>query len=204
MQVCEEAPGLSGIGVTPSLMIGQWAPLVQGQASNVLWNCLSAIVDAGLAAIESLGGVDAIASSHPNSYGVLVDWARAQNAPISLPAADRPWGRRLEPAIRSLEGSALALGEGLTLVHYAGGAADWRPHRYGDGSALVNFMYSFPILISLRTRPHGIGGHLMGWRSRAIVRSATRGGRLRSEVASGATSLGRSLALHFRHTPVIR
>ncbi|SMB96874.1 MBL fold metallo-hydrolase [Deinococcus hopiensis] len=167
VRVWEEEPGLHGVGVTPSLMIGQRALLVQGASGNVLWDCLPVVDDAGLAAIAALGGVDAIAISHPHYYGVMVEWAHALGAPIYLHAADHEWVCRPDPAIRFWEGASLALGPDLTLVHcgghFAGGAVlHWQGGAGGLGALLtgdlinvvmdrrwVSFMYSFPNLIPL-------------------------------------------------------
>jgi len=58
-------PGLIGISTTPEFAIGQRALLVRTAAGNVLWDCISLVDDATVEIISALGGVRAIAISHP-------------------------------------------------------------------------------------------------------------------------------------------
>ncbi len=58
--------GLTGIGTQPDFAIAQRALLVQTQAGNILWDCVSLIDDATIAAVRALGGIAAIAISHPH------------------------------------------------------------------------------------------------------------------------------------------
>src|SRR3989475_9317815 len=112
----ELEPGLAGIGVDPSIGIGQRALLVQTAAGNILWDCLGFIDDAGVAAVRDRGGLSGIAMSHPHFYGVCVEWSQAfGNAPIFIPEADRRWVMRPDPAVRMCRGRS-APGAGLTLI----------------------------------------------------------------------------------------
>src|SRR5512140_1759103 len=87
-----ESDGLYGIGTEPSFAIGQRALLVQSPRGNVLWDCISLVDDATVHTVEALGGISAIAISHPHFYSSMVEWSRAfDNAPIYLHAADRRW-----------------------------------------------------------------------------------------------------------------
>src|SRR5438874_10107071 len=63
-----EEPGLTGIGSEPSFAIGQRALVVQGKDGNVLWDCISLIDDQTVTAVRALGGLKAIAISHPHFY----------------------------------------------------------------------------------------------------------------------------------------
>ena len=92
-------PGLTGIGTSPSFSIGQRALLVQTPGGNVLWDCISLIDEATVSAVNALGGISAIAISHPHYYSSMIEWSRAFNAPIYLHAADREWVMRPDPAI---------------------------------------------------------------------------------------------------------
>jgi hypothetical protein len=159
-----EEPGLIGIGMEPSFAIGQRALLVLRPGGNVLWDCIPLIDDAVVAAVAALGGISAIAISHPHYYSSMVEWSRAfGGAPILLHAADRQWVMRPDPAISFWDGDVKDLGDGLTLIrcggHFDGGTVlHWR-----DGDALlsgdiiqvvpdrrfVSFMYSYPNLIPL-------------------------------------------------------
>lgn len=163
-----EEPGLTGIGTKPDFAISQRALLVQSPHGNILWDCISLIDDATIEALNALGGVAAIAISHPHYYSCMVEWSRAFNrAPIYLHAADRQWVMRPDPAIVFWEGETHALHDGLTLVrcggHFAGGQVlHWPQGADGRGVLLtgdilyvvsdrryVSFMYSFPNLIPL-------------------------------------------------------
>jgi hypothetical protein len=162
-----EEPGLTGIGSTPRFAIGQRALLVQAPTGNVLWDCITVIDDETIAAVKALGGISAIAISHPHYYSSMVEWSHAFNAPIYLHAADRQWVMRPDPNIVFWEGETKPLGDGITLIrcggHFEGGTVlHWAEGAEGRGALLagdilnvvqdrryVSFMYSFPNLIPL-------------------------------------------------------
>ena len=161
------APGLTGIGTEPSFAIGQRALLVQSPAGNVLWDCISLLDAPTVEAVKALGGISAIAISHPHFYASLVEWGRAFGAPIYLHADDRRWVMRPDPAIVFWEGEHWTLGPGLTLLrcgghcpgstvlHWAAGADGAGVLFSGDTIQVVadrryvSFMYSYPNLIPL-------------------------------------------------------
>jgi glyoxylase-like metal-dependent hydrolase (beta-lactamase superfamily II) len=163
-------PGLTGIGMHPSFGISQRALLVQTPEGNVLWDCISLIDDPTIAAVRALGGVRAIAISHPHYYGVMVEWAKAFDAPIHIHAEERPHVMRPDPAVEFWEGETLPLFGGLTLVrcggHFAGAQVlHWPAGAEGRGALLsgdivnvvqdrryVSFMYSYPNQIPLPAR----------------------------------------------------
>jgi glyoxylase-like metal-dependent hydrolase (beta-lactamase superfamily II) len=160
-------PGLTGIGTSPTFAIGPRALLVQATGGNVLWDCISLIDDPTIAAVRALGGVSAIAISHPHFYSSMVEWSRAFDAPIYIHAAEREWVMRPDPAVRFWEGETHRLGDGLTLIrcggHFVGSQVlHWAGTADGKGALLtgdtinvvsdrrwVTFMYSFPNLIPL-------------------------------------------------------
>ncbi len=160
-------PGLTGIGVEPSFAIGQRALLVQAPGGNVLWDCVSLLDDPTVAAVRALGGLAAIAISHPHYYGAMVEWAQAFDAPIFLHKAERPWVMHPDPLVRFWDGETHALGAGLTLIrcggHFPGGQVlHWAAGAEGRGALLtgdiitvvadrrrVSFMYSYPNLLPL-------------------------------------------------------
>jgi glyoxylase-like metal-dependent hydrolase (beta-lactamase superfamily II) len=161
-------PGLTGIGTEPRFAIGQRALLVQGPEGNVLWDCISFIDEATVEAVDKLGGIAAIAISHPHFYDSMVEWSRAfEDAPIYLHVANRQWVMRPDPAIVFWEGERQALGQGITLIrcggHFDGSTAlHWAAGADGRGALLtgdtiqvvadrryVTFMYSYPNQIPL-------------------------------------------------------
>jgi hypothetical protein len=165
--VREEEPGLTGIGSSPGFAISQRALLLETGEGNLLWDCLAPFDDAVVEAVRARGGIDAIAISHPHYYTTMVDWSRAFDAPIHLPAADREWVTRPDEAIRFWDGDRLDLLGGLTLLrlggHFAGGSVlHWPAGAEGRGALLcgdilqvvpdrrwVSFMRSYPNLIPL-------------------------------------------------------
>lgn len=160
-----EGPGVFGVGTRPSLAIGQRALLVRAPTGNVLWDCVSYLDGDLIAEIERLGGISAIAISHPHFYGSMIEWADAFDAPVYLHAADREWVARPDDHIVFWEGEVWEFAPGLTLinagVHFDGGTV---LHRDSDGGALfsgdiatvaadrgwVSFMYSYPNYIPER------------------------------------------------------
>ncbi len=71
--------------------------------------------------VNALGGISAIAISHPHYYTSMVEWSRAfSDAPIHLNAADRQWVMRPDKAIAFWGGETLPIGENLTLIHCGG------------------------------------------------------------------------------------
>jgi len=66
-----EEPDLTGIGTEPAFAIGQRALLVQTPAGNVLWDCITLLDAATIDAVRALGGIRAIAISHPHYYASM-------------------------------------------------------------------------------------------------------------------------------------
>ena len=165
----QHCPGLIGIGTVPKFAIGQRALLLKTSSGNVLWDCISLLDDATQGIIRGLGGLSAIAISHPHYYAAMVDWAHAFRAPIYLHSSDKRWIMRHDPIVRLWTGDSLKLGDEVTLVrcggHFAGGTVlYWRGGNEGKGAILagdilqvapdlkhVSFMRSYPNMIPLPT-----------------------------------------------------
>jgi hypothetical protein len=164
----EEGPGVLGIGTEPATAIGQRALLVTTPAGNVLWDMITYLDDDLAGRIRDLGGIRAIAISHPHFYGSMTAFAREFGAPVYIHAHDRAWVARPDPLVRFWEGETHQLWGGLTLinvgVHFAGGQVlHWAGADGGAGAVLsgdimtvvpdrryVSFMYSYPNLIPER------------------------------------------------------
>lgn len=163
-----ESPGIIGIGTQPKFAIGQRALLIQHSEGNLLWDCVSLLDEETFRTVTDLGGLSAIAISHPHYYGCCVEWSRAfGDVPIYLHAADREWVMRSDPNMVFWEGDVHPIRDGLTLVrfggHFPGGAVlHWAEGADGDGALFsgdiiqvvpdrryVSFMYSYPHLIPL-------------------------------------------------------
>jgi hypothetical protein len=160
--------GLIGIGTVPQFAIGQRALLVRTPTGNVLWDCIAFIDAATIDIVKALGGLIAIAISHPHYYTTMVEWSRAfGDVPVHLHAADRRWIMRPAPAVKLWDGDTLALADGVTLLrcggHFAGGTVlHWAQGAGGRGALLtgdivqviphrnyVTFMRSYPNMVPL-------------------------------------------------------
>lgn len=160
-------PNLIGISTSPKFAIGQRALLVQTPEGNLLWDSISLIDEPTIAVVQSLGGLRGIAISHPHFYSSMVEWARAFEVPIYLPAANRPWVMRPDSAIEFWDGESKKLWGGLRVVrtggHFTGSSLlHWSSGAEGRGAIMtgdtlyvtadrryVSFMRSYPNLIPL-------------------------------------------------------
>jgi hypothetical protein len=159
---------LYGIGTVPDFAIAQRALLIQTPKGNLLWDCISLLDQATIDFVRGLGGLSAIAISHPHYYSSMVEWSQAFGGiPIYLHAADRSHVMRPDPAIHFWEGETLDILEDISLIrcggHFAGGTVlHWKAGADGKGALLtgdiiqiipdrnyVSFMYSYPNLIPL-------------------------------------------------------
>ena len=166
--VRDEGPGVTGIGADPPTAIGQRALLVRAPAGNVLFDMITYIDDDLIAQVRALGGISAIAISHPHFYGSMIEWAHAFDAPVYIHEADRRWTARPDDAIVYWTGDTREIADGLTLinagVHFDGGQVlHWAGGQDGAGvlcsgdimtvvpdRRYVSFMYSYPNLIPER------------------------------------------------------
>jgi glyoxylase-like metal-dependent hydrolase (beta-lactamase superfamily II) len=160
--------GISGIGIEPSFAIGQRALLLREADGCVMWDCVPMVTAEAVDHVRALGGLKAIAVSHPHFYGAVADWSEAfGGVPIYLHGDDRAFVTRPHPAIVPWSGDALQLSGDIRLLrtggHFAGGTMlHWRSGADGTGALLVgdiamvtmdrrfvSFMYSYPNYIPL-------------------------------------------------------
>jgi hypothetical protein len=159
--------GLMGVGTMPAFAIGQRALLVRTPQGNILWDCISFIDDATVAIITALGGVSAIAASHPHFHAAMVEWSHALGGPtIHLHASDRRFVTRLDSVISFWEDESLELSPGITLIrcggHFPGSTVlHWAQGAGGHGALMTgdtiqvtpdrnaSFMRSYPNLVPL-------------------------------------------------------
>jgi glyoxylase-like metal-dependent hydrolase (beta-lactamase superfamily II) len=163
-----EGSGLTGIGIDPAFGIGQRALHIGGSTGGFLWDCTSLVDEAAVTRVDQLGGVRAMAISHPHFYSSMVEWSRALGGiPIYLHEADRAWVMRDDPAIVYWGGGSFGVAPGITLIqcggHFPGSTVlHWAEGADGLGALLtgdsimvaqdrrtVSFMYSYPNLIPL-------------------------------------------------------
>jgi glyoxylase-like metal-dependent hydrolase (beta-lactamase superfamily II) len=175
---------LIGIGTSPSFGIGQRALLVRTPHGNVLWDCISLIDDAIVDIVNALGGLKAIAISHPHYYTTMVEWSAAFGGiPVYLHAADRRWIMRSAPCLQLWPEQTQEILPGVILIrvggHFDGGSVlHWADGADNKGALLsgdllqvtldrkfVSFMWSYPNYIPLGEKAvRAIAKRLEGWR----------------------------------------
>jgi glyoxylase-like metal-dependent hydrolase (beta-lactamase superfamily II) len=142
-EVAEEEPGLVGMVTRPRLGIGQRALLVRTPAGNLLWDCLGFVDDASVDVLTELGGVAAVAMSHPHFYGACVEWSeRFGGAPIYIHEDDAAWAQRPSDAYRFWPGDEVEPVPGLRLLrlggHFPGSSVVLWPDGAGGRGALLS------------------------------------------------------------------
>ena len=95
--------GIISIVTEPKVGIGQRAILCCTPKGNVLWDCITYIDDDTVQRIKDLGGINAIAISHPHYYSTAVEWARIFDCPVYYSAEDEEWIMRLGTSVQRLE-----------------------------------------------------------------------------------------------------
>ena len=168
--VDELEPGLVGITVEPRVGIGHRPLIVRTSNGNVLWDAPGFFDNALIEEIKRLGGIVAIACSHPHLTGLSVSLSKLfGGVPVWYGEDDQRWVRRPDDVIRFWRGTQEVL-PGVTLVqcggHFPGSAVlHWADGAGGRGAILtgdtirvntdrktVSFMRSFPNLIPLPPR----------------------------------------------------
>jgi hypothetical protein len=160
------APDLFGISTTPQFAIGQRAFLIITPAGNVLWDCISLLDRATIEIVNALGGIRAIAISHPHFYSAMARWGGTFDCPVLVHEADRKWVVAPDPSIRFWSGEVLEVMSGVSLYrlggHFPGSAvlllSDRRILLTGDTVLVtwdrrhVAFMWSYPNYVPLPAR----------------------------------------------------
>jgi hypothetical protein len=166
--VREEETGLYSLETQPPTAIGQRALIVRTAAGNVMWDCTTFADDEAIEAVGRIGGLAAIAISHPHFYASYPAWSAAfGDCPVYIHASDREWVQSPVPGLTLWDGVArdvlpgvrlLNPGghfEGAALLYWAGGAGGRGALLVGDtimvvmDRRFVSFMYSFPNLVPL-------------------------------------------------------
>ena len=160
-------PDLFEVHTSPGFAIGQRALLLRLPTGNILWDCIALFDEATEALLRALGGLSAIAISHPHYYTCMQDWARAFDCPVHLHIADADWVMRGDPLIRHWEGDTLSIAPGVTLLrlggHFPGGTVlHWAEGAARRGALLsgdivqvaadlnrVSFLWSYPNMMPL-------------------------------------------------------
>ncbi|SDS20207.1 MBL fold metallo-hydrolase [Microlunatus soli] len=167
-ELAEPEPGLTRIDVQPAFGIGQQTLLVRTDAGNLLWEPSGYVDDRMISTIRELGGVAAVAASHPHLVGASVVWARKFRAPFYFNADDHRWITHPDRSIELWRDRREIL-PGITLVqaggHFPGSSvAHWAAGADGRGVLLTGdtiavtanrragFMRSYPNYLPLSQR----------------------------------------------------
>jgi hypothetical protein len=164
----EEEADLHSLHTEPKIGIGQRAFLVRTPQGNLLWDCVPLLDDASIVAIKALGGLTAIAVSHPHYYSTMVAWSHAfDKVPVYIHQADEKWVLRPDPVVHFWEGETKTLFGGLTLINTGGYFEGFQVLHWPDGAGQkgvllsgdqpqvcqdrrwVSFLYSYPNMIPL-------------------------------------------------------
>jgi hypothetical protein len=160
------APDLFAIYSMPAFGINQRAHLLCTPEGNVLWDCITNLDASTRAIIEKLGGISAIALSHPHYFSTIIEWCDAFDAPVYINEKDAEWLTRKGANVRTWSGTK-QLNATMTLIecggHFPGASVlHWNK---GEGALMagdtiqvtptrnsVSFMYSYPNMIPLPAR----------------------------------------------------
>jgi glyoxylase-like metal-dependent hydrolase (beta-lactamase superfamily II) len=155
------------IHTQPGFAIGQRALLLRTPHGNLLWDCIALLDEATESLVGALGGLKAIAISHPHYYTCMQDWARAFDCPVYLHTADAEWVMRGDAAIQHWRGQTLEIAPGVRLLrlggHFPGGTVlHWADGADRRGALLsgdivqvaadlnrVSFLWSYPNMMPL-------------------------------------------------------
>ncbi|TCJ12442.1 MBL fold metallo-hydrolase [Flaviaesturariibacter flavus] len=160
------APDVFAIYTTPNFGINQRAHLICTPQGNVLWDCITNLDASTKAIIDKLGGIGAIALSHPHYFSTIIEWSEAFDAPVYVNEKDAGWLTRTGPRVSTWR-EREQLAEGMTLIecggHFPGASVlHWARGKgilfSGDtiqvapNRSTVSFMYSYPNMIPLPKR----------------------------------------------------
>ncbi len=162
----QEEQGVLSMKTEPNFAIGQQAFLIQSAEGNILWDCITLLDDATVALIRALGGVKAIAISHPHYYATMVEWSRAfHDAPVYLHESDRQWIQRKDANLVFWSGETHEMQRGFTLIRCGGHfdgyqVLEWNGALFaGDQPQVtpdrkwVTFLWSYPNMVPLGAAP---------------------------------------------------
>ena len=152
--------------VEPNFALGQKAHLITSEEGNVLWDCLPLLEATSASILKKLGGLEAIAISHPHYYGIMSEWASFFNCPVYIHSNDKEWVLDSSDNITFWEGDRLRLSSHLTLIKTGGhfpGSTILHYESDNDLGALfcgdtlylsrdrkhISAMYSYPNVIPL-------------------------------------------------------
>jgi hypothetical protein len=166
LSIDEREPGLFALRISPKLGIGQTCYLACTESGNLLFDVPAYIDAEAVSQVRELGGVAAIAASHPHMFGTQLEWSAAfDDAPVFVCRADVDWVQRRGRSITTYFHEAAPL-PGVSIRrtggHFPGSAVAVWTGADGTGVMLsgdsigpvprdgwVTFMRSFPNYLPL-------------------------------------------------------
>ena len=112
--------GVFSVHTEPKFAIGQRCLLVQSRDGNMLWDCISLIDNPTVERVRELGGISAIAISHPHYYSAMTDLSDAFGAPVYIHECEREWVMRPGSRIEFWSGETHRLNDAMTLIRCGG------------------------------------------------------------------------------------
>ncbi|MBU8817988.1 hydrolase [Mycolicibacterium goodii] len=129
--------GVHSLRRAPRFAIGHRSFVVQTPAGNLLWDAPSYLDDEIAGLVRSLGGICAVASSHPHMFGAQISWSRAfGGVPIYVNELDREWLPQPDPLIELWSEHAQPV-PGIELIHVGGHMKGSSVALTPDGTLLV-------------------------------------------------------------------
>ena len=120
IRIQQLAPGLHSLKVQPNFAIVNRALLIQSPGGNILWDCIPGLDDATISFIRKMGGIKAIAISHPHYYSLMNEWAEVFDCPVYIHVNDSEWVMNKGPYVQLWKGEQLAFWDGINVIHTGG------------------------------------------------------------------------------------
>ncbi|MFD4402563.1 hydrolase [Nocardia sp. NPDC058499] len=129
--------GVHSLHRVPRFAIGHRSFLVQTAHGNLLWDPPAYLDDQVVGMVRELGGVAAIATSHPHMFAAQISWSHAfGHVSVLVNEDDQEWIPRTDPVIRYWKGQVEPL-PGIELIQLGGHMRGSSVARTSDGTLLV-------------------------------------------------------------------
>ncbi|RRB02232.1 MBL fold metallo-hydrolase [Larkinella rosea] len=111
---------IHSLKMQPDFAIANRALLVQSPGGNILWDCIPLPDAPTVALIRSMGGLKAIAFSHPHYYSTMNVWASLFDCPVYIHENDQPWIMYPSDSLQLWSGDSLSFWDGIRMIHTGG------------------------------------------------------------------------------------
>ena len=129
--------GVHSLRRTPRFAIGHRSYLVRAPHGNLLWDAPSYLDDDVVGVVRRLGGIAAVAASHPHMFGAQLSWSREfGGVPVFVNALDQEWLPGSDPLIELWTDELEPLA-GIRLIHVGGHMRGSSVALTADGTLLV-------------------------------------------------------------------